>query len=79
VTDTRGTSDEALASVHELPDGAPDGDGLTARQRLVLATIRASAAIDLSCGVGGLVILVVIRLGTDQEGLAALLADDPRL
>ncbi len=42
MTDTRGTSDEALASVHELPDGAPDGDGLTARQRLVLATIRAS-------------------------------------
>lgn len=42
MTDTRGISDEALASVHELPDGAPDGDGLTARQRLVLATIRAS-------------------------------------
>jgi repressor LexA len=41
VTDTRGP-DEALASVHELPDGAPDGDGLTARQRLVLSTIRAS-------------------------------------
>ena len=28
--------------MHELPDGAPDGDGLTARQRLVLQTIRAS-------------------------------------
>lgn len=32
----------ALASVHTLPDGAPDGDGLTARQRLVLETIRTS-------------------------------------
>ena len=43
MTDTRGTAgDEGLASVHELPDGAPDGDGLTARQRLVLQTIRAS-------------------------------------
>jgi len=43
VTDTRGTADnEGLASVHELPGGAPDGDGLTARQRLVLQTIRAS-------------------------------------
>jgi repressor LexA len=43
VTDTRRTAgDEVLASVHELPDGAPDGDGLTARQRLVLQTIRAS-------------------------------------
>ncbi len=43
VTDTRRTADDgALASVHELPDGAPDGDGLTARQRLVLQTIRAS-------------------------------------
>ncbi len=41
MTDTRGP-DENLASVHELPDGAPDGDGLTARQRLVLQTIRAS-------------------------------------
>ena len=41
VTDTRG-SDDGLASVHELPDGAPDGDGLTARQRLVLQTIRKS-------------------------------------
>jgi repressor LexA len=43
VTDRRRTADdETLASVHELPDGAPDGDGLTARQRLVLQTIRAS-------------------------------------
>ncbi len=43
VTDSRRTADhEALASVHELPDGAPDGEGLTARQRLVLQTIRAS-------------------------------------
>ena len=43
MTDTRRTADETgLASVHELPDGAPDGDGLTARQRLVLQTIRAS-------------------------------------
>jgi repressor LexA len=41
VTDSRRTA-EALASVHELPDGAPDGEGLTARQRLVLQTIRAS-------------------------------------
>lgn len=31
-----------LASVHTLPDGPADGDGLTARQRLVLETIRAS-------------------------------------
>ncbi|MCL3860153.1 transcriptional repressor LexA [Actinotalea sp. K2] len=31
-----------MASVHALPDGAPDGEGLTARQRLVLETIRAS-------------------------------------
>jgi len=28
--------------VHALPDGAPDGDGLTARQRLVLETIRSA-------------------------------------
>ncbi len=42
MTDTRRTADTGLASVHELPDGAPDGDGLTARQRLVLQTIRAS-------------------------------------
>ena len=32
----------ALASVHALPDGSPDGDGLTARQRLVLETIRSA-------------------------------------
>jgi repressor LexA len=32
----------ALASVYALPDGAPDGDGLTARQRLVLETIRSA-------------------------------------
>ena len=31
-----------LASVHPLPDGPAGGDGLTARQRLVLETIRAS-------------------------------------
>jgi len=34
----------ALASVHALPDSAPDSDGLTARQRLVLETIRSSVA-----------------------------------
>ena len=34
--------DEALATVHALPDGPADGDGLTARQRLVLETIRSS-------------------------------------
>ena len=34
--------EEALASVHALPDGPADGDGLTARQRLVLETIRSS-------------------------------------
>ncbi|MCU1432368.1 MAG: transcriptional repressor LexA, partial [Actinotalea sp.] len=33
-------SDGTLASVHALPDGPADGDGLTARQRLVLETIR---------------------------------------
>ena len=33
---------EAVASVTELPDGAAGGDGLTARQRLVLETIRTS-------------------------------------
>ncbi|WP_311836216.1 transcriptional repressor LexA [Cellulomonas fimi] len=39
----RGSQDAAsLASVHSLPDGAPDGDGLTARQRLVLETIRSA-------------------------------------
>jgi len=42
VSDTPRTRDGRLASVHELPDGAPDGDGLTARQRLVLRTIRTS-------------------------------------
>jgi len=35
-------SDEALASVHALPDGPAGGDGLTPRQRLVLETIRSS-------------------------------------
>jgi len=35
-------SRNSLASVHPLPDGAPDGDGLTARQRLVLETIRSA-------------------------------------
>ena len=34
--------DEQLASVHALPDSPAGGDGLTARQRLVLETIRAS-------------------------------------
>jgi repressor LexA len=34
--------DDALASVHALPDGAAGSDGLTPRQRLVLETIRAS-------------------------------------
>jgi repressor LexA len=38
----RGVSTDALASVHALPDGAPDIDGLTTRQRLVLETIRSS-------------------------------------
>ena len=33
---------DGVASVHALPDGPADGDGLTARQRLVLETIRAS-------------------------------------
>lgn len=37
-----GTDDAPVASVHALPDGPPDGDGLTARQRLVLETIRES-------------------------------------
>ncbi|KQR11142.1 transcriptional repressor LexA [Cellulomonas sp. Leaf334] len=31
-----------LATIHTLPDGAPGSDGLTARQRLVLDTIRSS-------------------------------------
>ncbi len=34
--------DETLASVHALPDGPSDGDGLTTRQRMVLETIRSS-------------------------------------
>ena len=34
--------DDTLASVHALPDGPADGDGLTPRQRLVLETIRSS-------------------------------------
>lgn len=38
VADTTG----GLAKVHELPDGTTGGDGLTARQRLVLETIRSS-------------------------------------
>ena len=43
MTDIRQTPrDEALASVHALPDGAPDDEGLTPRQRLVLATIKQS-------------------------------------
>ena len=37
-----GASAARLASVHSLPDTAPDADGLTARQRLVLETIRSS-------------------------------------
>ena len=32
----------ARGSVHELPDGEPDGTGLTPRQRLVLETIKAA-------------------------------------
>jgi repressor LexA len=35
-------SPEGLASVHVLPDGEAGDDGLTARQRLVLETIRSS-------------------------------------
>ena len=34
--------DEAGARVHQMPDGPAGGDGLTARQRLVLETIRDS-------------------------------------
>jgi repressor LexA len=34
--------DHSGASVHALPDGAADADGLTPRQRLVLDTIRSS-------------------------------------
>ncbi|WP_370634478.1 transcriptional repressor LexA [Actinotalea sp. Marseille-Q4924] len=33
---------EPLATVHALPDGPGDADGLTSRQRLVLETIRSS-------------------------------------
>ena len=44
MTDSGDTSqpDKDLATVHTLPDGAPGADGLTARQRLVLDTIRSS-------------------------------------
>jgi len=44
VADTRDTSrhEADLATVHALPDGAQGPDGLTARQRLVLDTIRSS-------------------------------------
>jgi len=38
----RTDEDGTLASVHALPDGAPDDEGLTPRQRLVLATIKQS-------------------------------------
>ncbi|QHT55463.1 transcriptional repressor LexA [Cellulomonas sp. H30R-01] len=38
---TTGTQDR-VATVHALPDGPDGSDGLTARQRLVLDTIRAS-------------------------------------
>ena len=38
----RGDVVRELASVHVLPDGAAGDDGLTARQRLVLETIRSS-------------------------------------
>jgi repressor LexA len=34
--------DDSVATVHALPEGSADSDGLTARQRLVLDTIRAS-------------------------------------
>ena len=40
--DGAAVADEAVASVTELPDGPSGGDGLTARQRLVLETIRTS-------------------------------------
>ena len=44
MTDSGDTSqpEKDLATVHTLPDGAPGPDGLTARQRLVLDTIRSS-------------------------------------
>ena len=32
------------ANVHELPDGAPDADGLTARQRMILDCITEAIA-----------------------------------
>lgn len=38
----RSAAPASLASVHPLPDGVADGDGLTARQRLVLDTIRSA-------------------------------------
>jgi repressor LexA len=40
--DIAGQATGGLASVHVLPDGTAGDDGLTARQRLVLETIRAS-------------------------------------
>ena len=44
MTDSRDSSrrDADMATVHSLPDGPQGPDGLTARQRLVLDTIRAS-------------------------------------
>ena len=44
MTDSRDTSqpEQDLATIHALPDSAPGPDGLTARQRLVLDTIRSS-------------------------------------
>jgi repressor LexA len=38
--DEGGAAVRPAARVHQLPDGPPGGDGLTARQRLVLDTIR---------------------------------------
>ena len=35
---------DEIASVHVLPDGAPDADGLTARQRLILECIQQAVA-----------------------------------
>ena len=40
--DGAGQTPGGLASVHVLPDGSAGADGLTARQRLVLETIRSS-------------------------------------
>jgi len=37
-------TDDDMATVHALPDGPAEPDGLTARQRLVLETIRSSVA-----------------------------------